>query len=84
MESEPFFFERDKTDTKIRRNTKATVTCLKKKGLAFRVCACRANTKLIFQVETRKFGRGIAEQQKMIVIACVMHGNRVLAISLDE
>ena len=40
-------------------------------------------TKLIFQLETRKFERGIAEKQKMFVITCVMHEIRVLALSLD-
>ena len=44
---------------------------------------CRANTRLNCKVQTRKFERGIAEKLKMIVITCVMYGNRVLAISLD-
>ena len=59
----------------------------KKRGLAFRLFAyiCRGHTRFIFQVESRKFERGIAEKRKMIVIACAAYpyGNRVLAISLD-
>ena len=68
------YCSRDKTDTKIRKNTKATVTCLNKEGARFPfVCICRAKTRFNFQVETRKFGRGITEKQKMVVITCVMY-----------
>ena len=77
----PFFCSTDKIDTKIRKNTKATVTPLEKKRVKRAhfpfVCMCRANTRLNFLVETRKFERGIAERHKMIVITCILYGNRV-------
>ena len=83
----PFFFffcSGDKTDTKIQGNTEAAVACLENKRarVAF-VCICRADTDIIFQAETCKFERGIAEKQKVIVTTHVMYGYRVRAISLD-
>ena len=55
------FCSRDMTDTRIRKSTKATITCLKKSrisngtGCPF-VCThtCGSNTRLEFQIETRK------------------------------
>ena len=57
-----FFGSRDMTDTTIRKNTKAAIICLKKekeKMASFPfVCICGSNTRLKFQIETRKIERG--------------------------
>ena len=85
MESKPFFpFVREMRP--IQRSgkiPKRPYLVWKKRARFPFVCIFRANTRLNFQVETRKFGRRIAVKQQMIVITCVMYGNRVLAISLD-
>ena len=50
------------TDTNIQKHAKVTVTCLKKRGLAFRLSADAVQIQGNFvQIETRKIERGIAE-----------------------
>ena len=75
------------TDTRIRKNTKATITCLKKRrssgaGFPF-VCTFGSNTRLKFQIETRKIKRGIAVMPLVLITACSMYRNRFCVISLD-
>ena len=69
-----FFGSRDMTDTTIRKNTKAAIICLKKekeKMASFPfVCICGSNTRLKFQIETRKIERGIAVIT-LILIKCI-------------
>ena len=81
------FCSREMTDKRIRKNTKATITCLKKRrssgaGFPF-VCTFGSNTRLKFQIETRKIKRGIAVMPLVLITACSMYRNRFCVISLD-
>ena len=68
------FFVRDMTDSTIRNNTRATITCLKKKrkkgaGFPF-VCTCGSSTRLKFQIEARKIEWGIAVMPLVLITTC--------------
>ena len=82
-----FFCSRDMIDKAVRKNTKAAITCLKKKtekeaSLTF-VCTCGSKMRLKFQIETRKIERGIAVIPLVLITTCFMCRNRFLVISRD-
>ena len=63
-------------DTTIRKNTKATITCLKKKGRLSVCLHMQFKYELKFQIEIRKIERGIAVMP-LVLITCLMYRNPV-------
>ena len=70
----PFFLLERYDRYKGQKNTNATITCLKNRvsngaGFPF-VCTCGLNTRLKFQIETRKIERGIAIMPPVLISTC--------------
>ena len=66
------FCPTDMTNTTIRKNTKATTTCLKKTGFPF-VCTCGSNTRLKSRIEIRKIERGMPVMTLVLVTTYLLN-----------